>query len=209
MNTAPAFPTASNQQTIRFNVGDSYSSNDDVAFSHVDFTGVDFNYGVAESAELAESEKSSLHVDPSPLKDGGDRGNDNYKHNPRVYDYSWSSNCEAPLTDAPSMESQPMLPHPFDDQPHERGSLSSIKFLDNVIIELTDFDKEILTIESDRLLPRPDECIADVCDRVALIQNNIQAGKLIKLFNLLDNGRYVDILRSDIALEIFGCGHQK
>ena len=83
--------------------------------------------------------------------------------------------------------------------------------------ELTTLHKYILTIEHDRLLPRPTEGEQDSSssstttttnmdddDIFLLLQNNSQARQLMDIFNMLEDGRYADVLKSDIALSIFG-----
>ncbi len=70
---------------------------------------------------------------------------------------------------------------------------------------MADANNEILAIESDRSLPRPDGGITHVYNCVALFQNNIQR-KLMELFDLLENGRLRTFLQSDIPLVFFGSG---
>jgi tetratricopeptide (TPR) repeat protein len=84
------------------------------------------------------------------------------------------------------------------------SSLSSIAFpVDYLNVELTDADEEILAIERDRLLPRPeggDPVVVPFRGEGALRA----LGRLADLFDMLEGGRYADILRSDVASDVFG-----
>jgi hypothetical protein len=90
-----------------------------------------------------------------------------------------------------------------DDRPprEDRGgkSLSSIAFPVDSDLETTDADEAILAIEKDRLLPRPEG------DFVAPFRDDVpEARRLMGLFGMLEDGRYADILRSDVSSDIFG-----
>ncbi|KAL7537819.1 hypothetical protein ACHAXR_008103, partial [Thalassiosira sp. AJA248-18] len=90
----------------------------------------------------------------------------------------------------------------------KKALLSSIIFPD-VNIELSDVDQKILCLEKDHLLPRSSEKDThesdnDVLDKGCCDDDDVEVNNLKNLFALLKDGKYAEILRSDIALGIFG-----
>ena len=84
-------------------------------------------------------------------------------------------------------------------------TISSIKFIPDVNIKLTDIDKTVLDVEKDRLLPRLNIVgSADISDHIVFNGGNIELEQLRDLFDLLENGKYADILRCNLSHEIFG-----
>ena len=79
----------------------------------------------------------------------------------------------------------------------EKG-LSSIVF-PQLEVKLSGIDKKILVLEKDQLLPRSDK------DATTEVSCGVEVNDGVKnLFTLLKDGKYAEILRSEVALEVFG-----
>ncbi|KAK1734598.1 tetratricopeptide repeat protein [Skeletonema marinoi] len=177
------------------NGNDSDSDDSDVAFAYLDFGGVDFGEDGEEVKE--ESNPSKISDADKPTRE--DIAAANAAANaPAVVEQVANLDLNASESDATNSASDD-LPTASTAQ-NNQGSQA-----DNITLIPSRFksDQLLLDIEKERLLPHPlsgkqepvDVVFGDDCSEL----NNVKS-----LFNLLENGQYADMLRSQIALDLFG-----
>lgn len=232
MNTAtaaPDQPTMSIQTCEQHSDSGDSDDDSDVAFAYMDFDGVDFDDGGAPASapaptqssaaacrDAAEAEVSCIKAaenDVTPLDHGdGEDGHDKFATSHdlngqiRYNKIDTELNCNDDASS--SAKSKPSGPPSSTASPNRRAcqerALSSIKFIPDDTIQLTDIDKTVLAIEKDWLLPRPAGDSARVADSIEFDKENIALENLRSLLDLLENGKYADILRSDLSQKILG-----
>ncbi len=219
--------TPENQTTASNHTCEQYSDSDDsddkgLAFAHMNFDGVDFDDGgsavqapASAQASCRDTEAShisvtediavSLHHDKIDI-DHGNETHDAKKSDRYSIDVD-IMNCKNDDSVLPfsSNNIHQSSAKSCEIDNCQARSLSTIEFNSDINIEITDMDMTILAIEKDRLLPRPTGDLAlDVSDHLALNAGNIELDQLHTSFDQLENGKYADILRSDLSQEIFG-----
>lgn len=208
MNSA----TPENQTTASNHTREQYSdseSSDDkvVAFAHMNFDGVDFDdaQAPAQASHTSATEDAGVSLHGGIDNDHGNKAQDT-KKNAR-YSIDVDMNCE---NDGSVFPFSANSIHPTGSPSSAKSceidiSLSAIKFNTDIKIELTDMDMTVLAIEKDRLLPRPTGDLSLSLDHLALnAGHDVELDQLRAMFDQLENGKYADILRSDLSQEIFG-----
>lgn len=216
MESTPSAPGAVSKQTSSGYHSDSTDSDDsDVAFACMDFAGVDFGNeeeddvaAVVPEGESAAVEETMTDDIAAVADDSNDIPKDGSKHT------TMESLDDVPPLTAPdesnnaSTSASTSIPsYPSDQSRGMKALLSSIAFPE-LEIDLNPTDTKILAIEKHQLLPAGSEHngMTDAGSTIAIDGGGSAAEvrELKGLFCLLENGKYADILRSDIALGIFG-----
>mmetsp|Transcript_26509 Transcript_26509/g.50273 ORF Transcript_26509/g.50273 Transcript_26509/m.50273 type:complete len:1111 (+) Transcript_26509:114-3446(+) len=198
MMTMNAFPASQNGGFS----SDTDSDDSDVAFACMDFSGVDFG-GDDDDVIVGEEEadvKASGDDGGSEAKakddDDCDEGIKNESLNVVVPSSSQENDQEKTSASSESVRT-------FSSSSNHAGkknALSSIIFHE-IELDLTEVDKKILAIEKDQLLPFSGKMTFDAS---SIGEDNDEVNELKELFSLLENGHYADILRSHVALGLFG-----
>ncbi|KAL7443226.1 hypothetical protein ACHAXM_008855 [Skeletonema potamos] len=191
------------------NGNDSDSDDSDVAFAYMDFGGVDFGddddniKGEPNQVDIADTNMSFAQHGDGDVADGGAA---NLPVVERVANLDLNASASY---DATNKESYDLSIHARDQDKlgshadNIHVSLDSLTILPDPNLVPSRSDELLLAIEKDRLLPHPlagkqasvDVVFGDECSEL----DNVKF-----LFNLLENGQYADMLRSQTALEIFG-----
>eukprot|EP00577_Skeletonema_sp_RCC1716_P002040 CAMPEP_0113401494 /NCGR_PEP_ID=MMETSP0013_2-20120614/16727_1 /TAXON_ID=2843 ORGANISM="Skeletonema costatum, Strain 1716" /NCGR_SAMPLE_ID=MMETSP0013_2 /ASSEMBLY_ACC=CAM_ASM_000158 /LENGTH=1106 /DNA_ID=CAMNT_0000286715 /DNA_START=112 /DNA_END=3432 /DNA_ORIENTATION=- /assembly_acc=CAM_ASM_000158 len=183
---------------------DSDSDDSDVAFAYLDFGGVDFGEDGEEVKE--ESNPSKISDADKPTRE--DIAAANAAANaPAVVEQVANLDLNASESDATNNASDDLptastAQNNLGSQP-DNSSFDSLTIVPDPNLVPSKSDQLLLDIEKERLLPHPlsgkqepvDVAFGDDCSEL----NNVKS-----LFNLLENGQYADMLRSQTALDLFG-----
>eukprot|EP00581_Thalassiosira_minuscula_P017735 CAMPEP_0183721762 /NCGR_PEP_ID=MMETSP0737-20130205/13927_1 /TAXON_ID=385413 /ORGANISM="Thalassiosira miniscula, Strain CCMP1093" /LENGTH=1147 /DNA_ID=CAMNT_0025951815 /DNA_START=39 /DNA_END=3482 /DNA_ORIENTATION=+ len=204
---------------------DTDSDDSDVAFAYMDFAGVDFGGGDDDDANAkAKAVSSGDDPLPPPTDDNGDDGagepmvdqveevkgdvseeeKDGCSGDANAIETSNDQHVPTTTDTAKNSESAPFF-RSSSGQSNRANALSSITFPD-LTIDLSEVDKKVLAMEKEELLPRSaeTEITEDETGNTGEGEDAVEVKELKNLFSLLKNGQYADILRSGIALKVFG-----
>ena len=205
---------------------DSDSDDSDVAFAYMDFTGVEFDDGVSSSGKVAEDGMCTNNTKSKEDEDNAlSQDNDHCEHNKgeeatisKVNDDGLDG-AEQPLSDTALTNNDVNTPDGAnansnanssssnDYHSRRKKALSSITF-PTIQIELSDIEKKMLAVEKDMLLPRFEKASTAAVSALA-VEDDECIPTVTSLFDLLENGKYAEILQSDVALTIFGSNSQE
>jgi len=195
--------------TMATHCSDSDSDDDsDVAFAYMDFDGVAFEDDDAPTQEencneindkvpLAEESTSDI-----PTKD--DCKQELEEQTAKQFELNTpSEEVEEQTHNVLQSDTNDQTTYASTEQYQRSKVLSSIIFPDIQQLHLNDVDKKLLAIEKDILLPRSEK------DTTATLKDynddNVEQVRQVKqLIDLLENGKYAEILQSEVAMNIFG-----
>ena len=210
---------------------DSDSDDSDVAFAYMDFTGVEFDDGVSSSGKVVEEDgmcTNNTKPKPNPSKDEDNAlpkdkdDNDQVKREgatiSKVNDDGLDgvvqplsdtalTNNDVNTPDGANANSNANSSSSNDNHSLRKKALSSITF-PTIQIELSDIEKKMLAVEKDMLLPRFEKASTAAVSALA-VEDDECIHTVTSLFDLLENGKYAEILQSDVALTIFGSNSQE
>ena len=180
---------------------DSDSDDSDVAFAYMDFGGVDF--GDDDEEAMGESKCSNPDV---PTKQDVAAANA-AANAPAVVERVANLDVNASESDATNNASHD-LPTASSTQNNlgsqaDNSSLDSFTVVPDPNLVPCKSDELLLEIEKERLLPHPLSGKQKPVD-VAFGDEYSELSHVKSLYNLLENGQYADILRSQTALDLFG-----
>eukprot|EP00985_Skeletonema_marinoi_P018805 scaffold10619_cov109-Skeletonema_marinoi.AAC.1 len=183
---------------------DSDSDDSDIAFAYLDFGGVDFGEDGEEVKE--ESNPSKISDADKPTREDVAAANA-AANAPAVVEQVANLDLNASESDATNSASDDLptastAQNNLGSQP-DNSSLDSLTIVADPNLAPSKSDQLLLDIEKERLLPHPlsgkqepvDVVFGDDCSELSNVKS---------LFNLLENGQYADMLRSQIALDLFG-----
>ena len=193
--------------TMATHCSDSDSDDDsDVAFAYMDFNGVAFE----DESDTPTQEENCIEInydDKVPLGDESPN------------DIPTKDDCKQVLEEKTVKHAEPDTPsEEVEGQTHDvlqsadtndqttyastehyqrSKALSSIIFPDVHQLHLNDINKKLLAIEKDILLPRSekDTTVATLKDDN---DDNKEVKQVKQLFDMLENGKYAEILRSEV-----------
>jgi len=191
------------------NGNDSDSDDSDVAFAYMDFGGVDFgddDDNVSNLVDITDTDVSSpRHGNDAHGDDDVAAAAANAPLLERVANLDLNTSASDDATNKESND-LPITSRAQEDMGSQADNmirLDSFTILPDPNLVPSESDELLLAIEKDRLLPHQlsgkqasvDVVFGDECSELS----NVKC-----LFNLLENGQYADMLRSQTALEIFG-----
>ncbi len=199
--------------------GNSSDSDDgDVAFAYMDFGDVDFGeYDVIDkSSNVAKETTTSAEIVATARYHKGYLSGSDGEQEPEKILYS----PEKEINHSGAIDTLDSPPRAGGDATHcsttssniyllRKRALSRISIDSNESFELSDDDKRILAVEKELLLPRSqDETESNYTATVGKLfeskGSNDDFEGIKRLIEMLEGGKYADMLRSDIALSIFG-----
>lgn len=196
-----AIPTATTPQHPFTNGKDSDSDDDDVAFAYTDFDGVDFGDEDDEVKEVADEEPSVVLAE-----ENGETSAVDAKDEVKDIIMSVASSMVVDVSTSTSTLSSGSITS--NHQTGRKKVLSSVTIIANPNLALNVKDQSLLSFEKEVTLPRPHE---DACKQSTTCTVDVDAmgdGADVQdvkhLVAMLENGKYADILRSSVAVKLFG-----
>lgn len=160
----------------------NYSSDDeDVAFAYMNFDGVDFGEGTVKSDDVETDKNDEQHQKLAISATNN------------ATDISYFSNGENECSHETATPSSQL-----DKMNSQKIFLSTIFINANDQYELDDDDERVFEQEKDVLLPGSQ----NASDKE--LHNDTEMNCVRRLFRQLEEGAYADILRSEVAEELFG-----
>ena len=180
------------------NGNESDSDDSDVAFAYMDFGGVDFGdegddddvNGDSDVVNISDTDKPAGNVGDEG-RNGNDCKNDVSPSVP-VFDKGANLNFYTSQSDAGSSKAQ-----------NTDSNANSFNIVPDSNLVLGENDEFLLGIEKERLLPHPLSWKVESVN-AAFGDARSELSNAKRLLELLENGQYADILRSQTAHDLFG-----